>query len=55
MNTNEVLRQTCEAGAAPYKLVEAWDQLQLQCATLINADVPGLQSGPGAKPLKPMR
>ena len=55
MNTDAVLRETLEAGGAPFKMVEAWDQLQLQCATYINSDLPGLQAGPMAKPAKPVR
>ena len=55
MNTDAVLRDTLEAGGAPFKMVEAWDQLQLQCATYINSDLPGLQAGPMAKPSKPVR
>ena len=55
VNTDAVLRETLEAGGAPFKMVEAWDQLQLQCATYINSDLPGLQAGPMAKPSKPVR
>ena len=55
VNTDAVLRETLEAGGAPFKMVEAWDQLQLQCATYINSDLPGLQAGPMAKPAKPVR
>lgn len=55
VNTDAVLRETSQGGGAPFKLVEAWDQLQLQCATYINSDLPGLQAGPLAKPGKPTR
>ena len=55
VNTDAVLRDTSQAGGAPFKLVEAWDQLQLQCATYINSDLPGLQAGPMVKPGKPVR
>lgn len=54
VTTNRVLRECMETGQPPYKLVEAWDQVQLQTATLLNADQPGLQAG-GHAPGKPMR
>ena len=55
VTTNTVLRECLEQGMAPYKMVEAWDQVQLQTATLLNADQPGLQAGAGHAPGKPMR
>lgn len=54
VTTNAVLRENMELGQPPYKVVEAWDQVQLQTATLVNADQPGLASGSHA-PGKPLR
>ncbi|KAK9796706.1 hypothetical protein WJX73_006743 [Symbiochloris irregularis] len=54
VTTNSVLRENMELGQPPYKVVEAWDQVQLQTATLVNADQPGLASGSHA-PGKPLR
>lgn len=55
MTTNGVVRECIETGQQPYKLVEAWDQVQLQTATLLNADQPGLQASASHAPGKPMR
>ena len=55
VTTNAVLRECMETGQPPYKMVEAWDQVQLQTATLLNADQPGVQAAAGHAPGKPMR
>lgn len=51
---NNQLREGLKRGVPMSTVMETWDFLQVQCALLINADMPGI-SLPGATPGRPSR
>ena len=44
VEVNNRLKQDIERGIATSTLVECWDHLQTQCASLVNSELPGLPS-----------
>jgi DNA-directed RNA polymerase III subunit RPC1 len=55
VEVNTILRNGLAGGNLPANhMMENWDFLQIQCATYINSDLPGLNAN-YQTPYKPMR
>ncbi len=51
---NAQLREGLRRGLPKATIMETWDFLQVQCALLVNADMPGITL-PGSTPGRPSR
>ena len=53
VHMNDIIKMALEKGSTVQMLMEHWDFLQLQCAILINSELPGIP--PQLQPSKPIR